>query len=269
MINPISDVDKSNFQISFNKVDEQMKSALEKLSSGAKITKAGDDPAGSFISSQVQTTILGLNEAQNNTQTGINYLNVTDGGLSQMNDLAGKLNELSVKASSDLYSPAQRNAMQEEANALSDEMQRIQKSTSFNGENVFTSGDKSIQVGSSSSSMIKINSSFSLDNMKPVDLSSSEKAAESVENTSNLINELATKKSEIGASSDRLQSALTSQQVEIENLSAAQSTIQDADIAKESSMYLQSQILSDSISALNSQASSISSEMAAALIPSA
>ena len=130
----------------------------EKLSSGYKINRAGDDAAGLTISEKMRSQIRGLNKASDNAQDGVSLIQVAEGALSETHSILQRMNELATQAANDTNTTADRNAIQSEINQLTSEIDRIQSTTQFNTMNLIDGSysGKNLQVGSLSGQSIVI-----------------------------------------------------------------------------------------------------------------
>ena len=117
--------------------------SLERMSTGFRINSAKDDAAGLYIATGLDTQIRGLKQAQKNTEDGISLLNTAEGSLSNMKDMLQRIRDLSVQGANGIYDDLSRNAMQDEAEALIAEIQRVYNSTTFNGKNLFMGTESS------------------------------------------------------------------------------------------------------------------------------
>ncbi len=133
-----------------NQATDDLSSSYERLGSGLRINSASDDAAGLSVSSSLQADSRVYAQGIKNINDGISLLNVAQGALSQLSDIATRQEELAEQAANGVYSLTQRKALDKEANALKDEWNRIVDSTSFNGTKLFDgslSGGLSIQSG--------------------------------------------------------------------------------------------------------------------------
>ena len=140
----------------------------EKLSSGYRINRAGDDAAGLTISEKMRSQIRGLNKASDNAQDGVSLIQVAEGALSETHSILQRMNELATQAANDTNTTADRNAIQSEINQLTSEIDRIQSTTQFNTMNLIDGSytGKNLQVGSLSGQAILI----SIENMNATSL---------------------------------------------------------------------------------------------------
>ena len=149
-------------QENLNAVDLQK--SMEKLSSGQKINRAGDDAANLAVSEKMRSQIRGLNQASKNVQNGVSFIQTTEGYLQETTDILQRIRELAVQASNGVYSDEDRMQIQVEVSQLVAEVDRIASSAQFNGYNMLTGRfaketDNSItfQVGANVDQNIKIN----------------------------------------------------------------------------------------------------------------
>ena len=125
-------------QRNLNIATNSLNTALERMSTGYKVNCAADDAAGMFVSSRLNANIRGLKQAQKNAQDGISLLNTAEGALSNMTDILNRLRDLAVQGANGVYSDSSRQAMQDESDALIDQLWQLKDSTKFNGRDIFT-----------------------------------------------------------------------------------------------------------------------------------
>ena len=137
-------------------VSSALQKSTEKLSSGYKINRAGDDAAGLSISEKMRSQIRGLNKASDNAQDGISLIQVAEGALNETHSILQRMNELATQAANDTNTTTDRTAIQSEVNELVKEINRIQSTTQFNTKNLLdgTFTTKNLQVGSLSGNNI-------------------------------------------------------------------------------------------------------------------
>ena len=246
----------SILQRSLSQANEGLNKSLERLATGLRINNADDDAAGLALSTRINTKIRGLNQAQTNIQTGINVLAIADDSLNTIDSSLQKLKDLSIKAANGVYSDSERQALQAQADQLVDHIQQTKDSTKFNGIKLFgdsasQNAEITIQVGeaSDSSSTITFDTSLDLTDVG-VDLLSEGAARDSIDKIESILDDVHNKQAYIGAGSKILGSIVDSNDIKIENLSAAKSTIMDADIVQETLNLTKNQILADATNAL-------------------
>ena len=236
-----------------NNTKNNLDGSLERLSSGSRINRAGDDAAGLAISENLKASIRGLRQAKRNAQDGISLIQVTEGGLNEVSNMIVRLRELAIQAASDTIGDKERSFTDREFQALKSEMQRISDSTTFNGTQVLngSAGVFEIQVGIHNNPMndrVVYNaesSNVSLENLGIVGESVSTKigAQTSLSSLDNALYRVNSVRADLGAMQNRLQSTINSLSISDENYSAANSRIRDADLAQEVSDMTKNNIL--------------------------
>ncbi len=266
-----------NSQKNLSKATTAMNTAMERLSTGYKINRAADDAAGLYVASNMTSQIGGSEKARDNANIGINMLQTAEGSLTTIQDNLQRIRDLTVQAGNQVYSAESLAAMQMEVDARLAEITRIADVAEFNGLKLLSHdgsmGDVTLQVGANSNAAentITLTDVFTDTTVTAagLDVGSTkyEKAftggdADQIKNAQAYLSAIdialetvATKRSKIGAFQNRLNSAIDTLTVNIENLSAARSTIQDTDVAVESSNYIKNQILQQSTTAMLSAA---------------
>ena len=239
--------------------------SMEKLSSGYRINKAGDDAAGLTISENLRAQIRGSKKAIDNVQDGINVLNITDAALSGISNNLQRMRELAVQAGNDTNSAASRTAMKTEFDALGTEITRISDSTNFNGVQLLdgTTASINIQLGPGSgagSNVLNIASFGDIDaaalgvGTGATPMATNANAIATIALVDTAITTVNTRRSGIGAVANRLENAASNLMSSVENLSAAESRIRDVDVAAESSNLVRNQVLQQASAAMLSQA---------------
>ncbi len=238
--------------------------SLERLSSGYRINRAGDDAAGLAISENLRAQIRGLKQSSRNAQDGISLVQVAEGSMNEISTILIRLRELSVQAASDTIGPVERQFLNVEYDQLVHEIDRIADGTEFNGTQLL-SGVGSIldfQVGtrnnpeidriSFDASKADANSAALGVNLTSVaDKASAQNALTAIDSA---IVSISAMRADFGAIQNRLQSTVSNIQVNIENMSAANSRIRDVDIADETSELTKNNILLQAGSAVLAQA---------------
>jgi flagellin len=238
--------------------------SMERLSSGYRINRAGDDAAGLAISENLRAQIRGLKQASRNAQDGISLVQVAEGGLNEVSSLLIRLRELSVQAASDTIGPVERQFLNVEYDQLVSEMDRIADGTEFNGTQLL-SGVGSIldfQVGtrnnpeidriSFDASRADANSAALGINLTTVaDKASAQNALSAIDQA---IVSVSAMRADFGAIQNRLQSTISNIMVSVENMSSANSRIRDVDVAEETSEMTKNNILLQAGTAVLAQA---------------
>lgn len=230
-----------------------LEGTLERLSSGSRINRAGDDAAGLAISENLRALIRGFRQAKRNAQDGISLVQVTEGGLNEISNMVVRLRELAIQAASDTIGSKERQFVDREFQALKSEIGRIADSTNFNGNPLLNgkSGIFEIQVGvhnSPLSDRVVYNgesANVTLDALGLVGESVATKigAQTTLATLDDALNHVNSVRADLGAMQNRLQSTINNLSVSDENLSAANSRIRDADLALEVSDLTKNNIL--------------------------
>jgi len=270
-INVNTNVQSLNAQRLLSKNTMGLNKSLEALASGYRINKSSDDAAGLQISEVLRSQIRGSEKANDNVQDGINVLNTADGSLSTITDNLQRMRELAVQGANDTLNTDQRSAINKELLQLTNDIDRIAKSTEFNGKKLFSSvATFKIQVGAESSSgtnVLDIGSAQSaLGTLSKTSLgigSGTVVAFGVTTNASSLkaiskidvaLQRVGNRRASIGALSNRLTSASTNLAISIENFSASESRIRNVDVAKESAEMTKNQILQQAAATVLGQA---------------
>ena len=227
----------------------QAKSA-EKLSSGYRINRAGDDAAGLKISEKMRSQIRGLNKASDNASDGVSLIQTAEGALNETHSILQRMNELATQAANDTNTTSDRTAIQSEIDALTSEINRIASTTQFNTQNLLSGGfkDKQLQVGALNGQKISITigamNAATLgitDALKKVNTFTSAGKAMSTFQTA--IAKVSKQRSALGALQNRLEHTVANLDNVAENTQAAESRIRDTDMAEEMVEYSKNNIL--------------------------
>lgn len=248
----------ANRNLNFN--NTQMGKTMEKLSSGYRINRAADDAAGLAISEKMRFQINGLTQAQRNAQDGISLIQTAEGALTEVHSMLQRINTLANQAANGTYDATDRAKIQLEVNELIGEISNIAATVNFNGIDLLSSsGSVSFQIGSDANTSISV----SLAGMKPSDLgldSLSVSTATAANTTIGLIksaiSQVSTQRATFGAVQNRLEHTVNNLGVMVENLSASESRIRDADMATEMTAFTKNQILVQAGTAMLAQANS-------------
>ena len=251
--------------------------SLERLSSGYRINKAGDDAAGLAISEKLRAKTRGLVQAQRNASDGISLVQVAEGGLEEVQNILVRLRELGVQAASDTIGNQERKYLNEEYQALKEEVDRIANVTEFNGTVLLdgTGGSLDIQVNTGGQNLLGVDrisfDAFRADvntdklGLEEVSVDTKVNAQRSLAILDGAIEHVSSVRGELGAIDNRLSSTIRNLSVSIENLSAANSRIKDVDIAEETSELTKNNILMQAGTSVLQQANSLP-KMALALL---
>lgn len=230
-----------------------LEKSLEKLSSGSRINRAGDDAAGLAISEHLRAQIRGLKQAERNAQDGISLIQVAEGGLSEISNIMIRLRELAVQAASDTVGPTERKFLNTEYEQLLEEVDRIANSTEFNkipllngtgavfDIQIGTGNDPTIDRITFDSSSADVNVAALGVNLTSVtDKASAQNSLSAIDQA---IISVSAIRADFGAMQNRIQSTINNVAVSIENLASANSRIRDTDIASETAELVRNNIL--------------------------
>ncbi|MGZ3654808.1 MAG: flagellin N-terminal helical domain-containing protein [Bdellovibrionota bacterium] len=250
-------------QRNISNVGEEASKSYARLSSGNRITKSGDDAAGLSIANKLEASVRGMKMAQRNANDGISFVQTAEGGINEVSNILIRLRELSVQSASDTVGDAERGFLNKEVQSLKGEVDRIAKSTNFNGTNLLGGEGKTLtfQVGHEAGEMNRIefdpsktNVSTSALGVGGVDLASKDGALSAMASIDEAINKVNSNRSELGALQNRLHSTSNTLGISVENLSDARSRIMDTDIAAETSNMAKNTILQNAGIAVLAQA---------------
>ena len=255
--------------------NDRLAQSVERISSGIRINRGSDDAAGLAISEGLRSDIRALRQAVRNANDGVSLINVTEGALNEQSGIMIRLRELASQAATGTVGSTERATIQLEFTALRNEIDRIAQTTEFNGQklvegslasSVATSSHILIQVGldSTSHSRINLNTEVDLGAMTSTGLSihelsvtSADAALTALEQVNTSIGTLTAGRGKIGAVQNRLIRTISTISIAVENLSAAESAIRDADIAEEVALLTRNQILVQAATAMVGQANLI------------
>lgn len=264
-----------NAQRNLTNTTNRLNRSLERLSSGLRINRAADDAAGLAISENLKADIRALEQSNRNAGDGVSLVQVAEGALDEVSGILVRMRELAQQAANETMGASERGYLNQEFTSLSNEIDRIANSTEFNGTNLLdgSGGTVDIQVGlgTSATDRISIDLSNTMDttglSLNSASLSGSDNtnALSAITAIENAINTVSSVRADLGASQSRLESAMRSIQNTIENYSAANSRIRDADIAAETSSMTSAQILQQAGVSVLAQANS-SPQMALLLL---
>jgi flagellin len=269
-----------NAQKNLSRSQAALERSLDKLSSGLRITRAGDDAAGLAISESLRAQIRGLQQAERNANDGISVIQTAEGALNETANILIRMRELAVQsASTGSISNAERSFLQNEFSALQSEITRIAEATKFGGATLLDGSlsgttnalqfqvgifndaavDRiSLSIGDATASGLGIEAASAA-------ISTSQAAQNSLTVIDSAIAAVSRLRGDLGAAQNRLQSTINNLQASTENLSAANSRIRDADVAAETAALTRAQVLQQAGIAVLAQAN-LSSQAALALL---
>ncbi|WP_074036222.1 flagellin N-terminal helical domain-containing protein [Exiguobacterium profundum] len=237
--------------------------AMEKLSSGLRINRAGDDAAGLAISKKMRGQIRGLDQASRNAQDGISLIQTAEGALNETHSILQRMRELAVQSSNDTNTQTDREELQKEVTELTSEISRIANNTEFNTKTLMN-GDFSgaanglkFHIGANSGQNITLELSdmtatgLSVDT---VDIETQTGANSAITVINNAIETVSSERAKLGATQNRLEHTINNLNVGAENLQAAESRVRDVDMAKEMMNFTKNNILNQAAQAMLAQA---------------
>ncbi|ASW43118.1 flagellin [Clostridium isatidis] len=235
--------------------------SMEKLSSGLRINRAGDDAAGLSISEKMRGQIRGLEQASRNSQDGISMLQTAEGALNETHNILQRMRELAVQAANDTNVTADRDAIAEELHALTQEIDRIKDNTEFNTQAIFKAATTEVtfQVGANCGQQITVTfcnmgaASLGINTIS-TQVASADLATAAISTINAAITKVSTERSKLGAVQNRLEHTIANLNNAAENLTAAESRIRDVDMAKEMMTFSKNNILQQAAQAMLAQA---------------
>ena len=255
--------------------DLAQQKSMEKLSSGMRINRAGDDASGLAVSEKMRAQIRGLNQASTNAQNGISFIQTTEGYLQETTDIVQRIRELAVQSSNGIYSAEDRMQLQVEVSSLIAEVDRIASTAQFNGmnmltgrfarptgENVVTSSmwfhiganmDQRTQVyiGTMSAAALGLRN---VGDESIMTLETPDEANRAIGTLDEALKKINKQRADLGAYQNRLEKTVTGLDIGAENLQASESRIRDTDMAAEMVEFTKDQVLSQAGTAMLAQA---------------
>jgi len=244
---------------------------LEKLSSGERINRAADDASGLAVSEKMRSQIRGLNQAGQNIQNGISFIQTTEGYLGETTDIVQRLRELAVQSSNGIYSASDRQMIQVEVSQLVDEVNRVASHAQFNGMNMLTGAfakggtGVSIQVGANADQnktiFVGTMSALALglqqndgQGLHSIGIATASDANISLAKLDKALEIVTKQRADLGAYQNRFEMAAKGVAVAGENLTASESRIRDVDMATQMVSYTKNQVLQQAGNAMLAQA---------------
>ncbi|MBS4783307.1 MULTISPECIES: flagellin [Clostridium] len=230
--------------------------SIEKLSSGLRINRAGDDAAGLAISEKMRGQINGLTQASRNAQDGISLMQTAEGSVNETHSMLQRMKTLAVQAANGTYTNSDRKLIDKELQELKKEINRIAKDTEFNGMTLLDgSFDKkkgsdglNLQVGNKANQIISVDIEGATLNdlgIQHISIETEDDAKSALSKIENAIYYTSGIRATLGAVQNRLEHTISSLDNTAENLQSAESRIRDTDIAKEMMEYVKSKLLMD------------------------
>jgi len=256
-------------------VNDDVTKSMEKLSSGVRINRAGDDASGLAVSEKMRSQIRGLERASKNAQDGISFIQTTEGYLAESQDIVQRLRELAVQSSNGVYTAEDRMQIQVEVSQLVDEMDRIASHAQFNGLNLLTgryardTGENSVtasmwfHIGANMDQRVQIHigtmtaKALGVRNIGDntiISFSDPDGSNRAIGTLDQALKRINKQRADLGAYQNRLEHAIKGIDVGAENLQAAESRIRDTDMASEMVKYTKDRILAQAGNAMLAQA---------------
>ncbi len=236
--------------------------ASQSLATGQRIVQASDDPAGLAISENLKSEIRSSAQAKMNAQGAISVAQVGEGALSEMSNLVTRLREISVQSASDTVSDKERTYLQQEAKSLTEELDRISKTTKFGNSNLLDGSVSELSfhvgAGSNKDNVVKFTYQGNVTadelGLESASVSSKSDAVSVIEKTDAALSKISQARSSFGSLQSRMESVVSTLDIKQENLSATRSRIMDADMAKESSELASATVLQNASASILAQA---------------
>ena len=252
----------------------QIQNNIEKLSSGQRINKAGDDASGLAVSEKMRSQIRGLNQAERNIENGISFIQTTEGYLQETTDILQRIRELAVQSSNGIYTDEDRMQIQVEVSQLVAEVDRIASQAQFNGMNMLTGAFASdsasnkimqFQIGANMDQNTRVfigtmtAQALGLKGLQDaeagsVSIASPETANATIGSVDEALKSVSRQRADLGAYQNRFEIAAKGIAISAENLQAAESRIRDTDMASEMVDFTKNQILTQAGTAMLAQA---------------
>ncbi|MDD5834667.1 MAG: flagellin [Treponema berlinense] len=248
---------------------------MEKLSSGMKINRAGDDASGLAVSEKMRAQIRGMNQASTNAQNGISFIQTTEGYLQETTDIVQRIRELAVQSSNGIYSDEDRMQIQVEVSQLVAEVDRIASQAQFNGMNMLTgrfakptgentvTGSMWFHIGANMDQRTQVfigtmsAAALGLRNVgseEILTLAGPDDANRAIGTLDEALKKINKQRADLGAYQNRLEKTVVGLDIGAENLQASESRIRDTDMAKEMVDFTKNQVLTQAGTAMLAQA---------------
>ncbi len=246
---------------------------IEKLSSGMRINKGGDDASGLAVSEKLRSQIRGLNQAEKNIQNGVSFIQTAEGYLQETQDILHRLRELSVQSANGVYTSEDRMQIQVEVSQLVDEINRIASHAQFNGMNMMTGNfsrdsetvmqfqvganmdqNERVYIGTMTAQALGIQGAQG--STETINISTPENSNMAIGMVDSALKVVSQQRADLGAYQNRFEMASKGVAIAAENLQAAESRIRDVDMATEMVDFVKNQILIQSNTAMLAQANS-------------
>jgi len=247
---------------------------LEKLSSGMRINRSGDDASGLAVSEKLRSQVRGLNQASKNIANGVSFIQTTEGYLQESQDILNRMRELAVQSANGIYSSDDRTMIQVEVSQLVDEVNRIASHAQFNGMNMLLGAfarpgatatptnsmwlqvganmdqRKQVFIGTMTAAALKLEDA----QKAPVSIATPDSANKLIGIVDDALRVVSKQRADLGAYQNRFEMAVKGVDIAAENLQSAESTIRDTDMASEMVEYAKNNVLINAGTAMLAQA---------------
>jgi flagellin len=266
MLSVVSNISSLRAQRNLSKTSDALTQNINRLSSGLRINRAGDDAAGSAISSQMTAYEQGLKQASRNSNDGVSLIQTAEGALNEMTGIVQRMRELAVQASNEgTMDGTERGYLDQEFQLLESELDRIVNVTEYNGQKLVDgsiSTGVNFQVGMKNTGNDRIsvsiaNSGSTTLGLNDETLSSSTGAQAAIAALDTALQTINTSRGTLGATQNRLEMTMSNLAIMHENMAAGNSRIKDVDVAEESAAMSRNQILSQAGTSVLAQANQL------------
>ncbi len=252
-------------KINSNNLDKN----IEKLSSGLRINRAGDDASGLAVSEKMRAQIRGLRQASRNTEDAISFIQTTEGYLQETQDILNRIRELAIQSSNGIYTPQDRMQIQVEVSSLLNEIDRVATSAQFNGMRMLTGKFANPAGGGTPAASMWFHVGANADQrvrtyigtmttqglgVNGLSLSTPENANAAISKIDQALDKVSKQRADLGAYQNRFEGTTKGLMAGYENMMAAESRIRDVDVAEEMVDYVKNQILMQTSTAMLAQA---------------
>jgi len=263
-----------NANRTLNNKGKDVDSSMEKLASGLRINKAGDDASGLAVSEKLRGQIRGLNQAEKNIENGVSFIQTTEGYLQESQDILHRMRELAVQSANGIYTAEDRAQIQVEVNQLVDEVNRVASHAQFNGMNMLTgrfaentvAGDagqmffhvganmdqrEQMYIGTMTAGALNLEDAAT---KTPLIMSSADQASAAIGTIDSALQKVSKERANLGAYQNRFETAVKGVAIASENLQAAESLIRDTNMASQMVEFVKDTILTQAGTAMLAQA---------------
>jgi flagellin len=253
---------------------KEVDKSMEKLASGVRINRAGDDASNLAVSEKMRSQIRGLNQAQKNIENGVSFIQTSEGYLEESQNIVHRMRELAVQSANGIYTPEDRAQIQVEVNQLIDEVNRVASHAQFNGMNMLTGrfAENSVQ-GAAGQMYFHVGANMDQREVMYIgtmnagalgledvttkvglSLSTTDGANSAIGTLDNALQKISKQRADLGAYQNRFETAAKGVAIASENLQAAESTIRDTNMAQQMVEFVKDSILTQSGTAMLAQA---------------